>query len=233
MQREARCGACSALLLLLAACGSPARPAEHVDPAVELMEELFPAPRQGLALAADASLGRLVDDFAASTEWTVLADRDTRARIDATAAGLDRAQGVSARDVHRFVETLLVQHGYALSIASARTPRILRLVAMDGPNARGARANLLQVEPSRLGAWAREHPAFQLQAIVRAEHLDARAFANSMRPMVSDVNAQLVIPVGDGHELVLVGFAPWLAHVCDTLAALDRAQPPEAAPVQR
>lgn len=228
-----RHGALLGALLAFAACGSPARPAGEVDPAVRGMEELLPAPKQGLALVPDATLGALVDAFTAATGWSVLADRETRARLDATPAGLERAQTVAARDVHPFVETLLVEHGYALSIASARPPRILRLVAMQGPSARAARSNLLQVEPAALAAWAREHPAFQLQTVLRAEHLDAREFANSMRPMLSDANAQLVLAVGDGHELVLVGFAPWLAHARDTIVTLDRAQPPAEAPAQR
>lgn len=223
MHRGALLGA---FALVLGACGSTARTSERSAPAAGGLEELFPAPKQVLALPADASLGTVVDAFTSATEWTVLADRDTRARLDATPAGLDRAQAVAAGGVHPFVEALLVQHGYALSVASARPPRILRLVAMEGPGARGAPADRLQVEPAELDAWAREHPAFQLQTVLPVERLDARELAVGLRPRISDADTQLMIVAGDGHALVLAGFAPWLAQMRDTVRALEQAQPP-------
>lgn len=220
-------------LALVAACGSTRD--RDVAPRGDgvAMSVLLPAPSKGMELVPESSLGALIDAFTTATDWTVLADAETRARLDATGSGIERAQSLPANEVHPFVEALLVQHGYGFALVSARSPRILRVASFQAPSVRHLRETPIHVPPGELEPWAREHPAFQLQVVLDAMELDMVAFESAIRPTLSEWAAQAIVPTGSRRTLVLKGFAPWLVHVRDTVAALDRAKVPPADPTVR
>ncbi|MBK7875187.1 MAG: hypothetical protein IPJ77_05470 [Planctomycetes bacterium] len=224
--RTARSAASALLLALSLGCTNTAPVDESPDAArPSAVDALFTPPTRGFDVKPSTTLSDLLDDFSEATGWAVLADAGDQRGLANTQVGLQGRRDVPANEVHAFVESVLVTHGYAFSLASAREPRILRVVPLRGPGASLSRsgAGPVDVELADLERWEREHPGFVLRALVRLEHADGRALANSLRALVRDPNLEVVVPVGDGRTVILSGLAPWMRETRDLIAELDLA----------
>ena len=185
--------------------------------------ELLPRPSKPLVLRTNDTLADLVDAFSDATGIPVLADADARRVLQITKLELGAPRELALAEVYPFVETVLVQNECALTIPSARAPRILRIVTPRGLGADRYRtlAGPIDVEPAELDRWAATHPALPLRMLLRVEHGDVGSIVDALKGEISDGITQSVTRLGSSRFVILFGFAPWLRAQRDLLARID------------
>jgi type II secretory pathway component GspD/PulD (secretin) len=195
--------------LVFASCASA--------PIQKSSSDLFPAPSAGIAIPNDMQLDKLVAEFSKVTGITAIADSQTKMLLQGT-TGLNRAVEVPAGEVYSFVESVLVQNDFYLTVLHEREPRLFAIHARNV--SRGSR-EMPFVVPSKDIASMGQHPAILIMTTLELAHVDVRTLANSMRTMFTDANTQQIIPVGNSNQLILTGFGGTVASIARMLQEAD------------
>ncbi|MFN0243270.1 MAG: hypothetical protein ACKVWV_10300 [Planctomycetota bacterium] len=187
----------------------------------------FPAPREGLKLAADLADGGpvmldVVNEFSRVTGQTLVIDPQTRMQLQTTKVGLNQDIAVPPDQVYFVVETLLVQRDFALVRLNDREPRMLALYSLAIPNALALRGRAVFVRSDESVLYSR-HPALLITTSLDLPYTDVRTLSNSMRSLFQDANTQQIIPVGNTNTLILTGTGSNVFALVEMLRAIDDA----------
>jgi hypothetical protein len=192
----------------------------------------FPVPKEGLAIAGDASGGPTLDkvlaDFERVTGVHFVVGPETANLLSMTHVGVTRPLDVPAAEVWSVVETLVTQHDFLFSLLRREDPRLIGVESMEGPARKTARSAAIQIEAADIPVWQR-HPAFLVQTVLDLDQLDVRTISNSMRSMFTDANTQQIIPVGNTNSMMILGSGPTVASLAATFRAMNETERRSAA----
>ena len=191
----------------------------------------FPAPKSGIKIAIgpgeDMKIEALLDRFSEVTGQVLLIDPSVRQLMRSQETGLNRSVDVPASEVYPFVETILSQNEFVLTVLSAREPRLLGVHSLtQGPERGSLRNGALQVSPQAIASYDR-HPAVLVTTTLDLPHVDVRTLSNSLRALYTDANTQQIIPVGNSNSVILTGLGRNVAsqvamlRECDEIARVS------------
>lgn len=182
-------------------CASP--PALEGDP--------FPVATQGLSVPSFGdgawSIETLLREYARVTGQNVLLEADTRTLASTERVGLLLPTEVPVENIHSFVEGILFESDFVLSVVHAEAPRILAVHSMQTGARQRLRNKATYVPREQLNTYA-SHPAIMVMTTLNLPKTDVRTLSNSLRTILTDANTQQIIPVGSSNSLILVGFGP-------------------------
>jgi hypothetical protein len=212
---------------LLASCLTrPANEAAQSPPSSSAQRaaagDPFPVPKEGFSIKvasdSDPKLDALLSEFSRVTGQALLINREVRAMLQSTSAGLNRSVDVPAQEVYPFVEFVLAQNGIVLIPRGGAEPRLLAV-----ENARANRNTIedaIQVPAGEIAMWAR-HPAFLVSTVIDLPNSDVRTLSNSMRTLFKDQVTQIFIPVGNSSSLIIIGTGSAAASMVSMLRSVD------------
>lgn len=207
---------------------APADTDAHVAISVALTEDgLFPAATEDLALAwPDGSEGLTLLDvvhaYGAVTGQRLAMRADTINTLRSTRAPIDRPTSVPATEVQGFVEAMLRAEDVMITIDRAAEPRLIGVHSLQTAYRNGIRSRAQAVDSDDVELM-RRHPAMLFQTVVDLPNVDVRQMSNSMRTLIVDANTQQMLPAGNEHSMVVIGYGPMVADMVEQLRAIDAA----------
>jgi general secretion pathway protein D len=222
------------LSILLASACSALPNQKTASPSITSAADPFPAATAGIQVTiadgADMKLQKLLDDFSKVTGVALLMDAETRSDVSKSSTGLNRSIDVPASEVYSVVETILLQHGFALIPVHDRDPRIASLVSINQSGNRqvNLRSSACFVSARDLESYSR-HPAILITTSIDLPHTDVRTLSNAMRTMFTDANTQQIIPAGNTNTLILTGFAGTIVNTVRILQLAEESSAKAAA----
>lgn len=162
----------------------------------------------------------LLVEYGRLTGQHVRVSAETHNFLQNTHLGLLRSVVVPKAEVQGYVEGLLHEGDYVLQVVRPRAPRLLRVTSLQTGARTGIRSSAPFVPEEELDAWA-DHPAMLIETVVHLPNVDVRQLSNSMRTMITDANTRQMLPAGDTHTMVLVGFASEVVELADMLRRMD------------
>ena len=224
----------SSLLAATALCALTLAPAAPAD-------ELFPLPEGPLIVGAPShssvgeSFADLLRRFSALTEIGITARAETMAQLEATRLDLIGAVSVPPEEVYSFVESLLLQNDFVVTLLRESEPRLLAVHSVYSSSERnvGLKARLMPIE---LVEALEDHPALMIRTVVDVSPADASLVARALLDSVRNQHGFWVWGTGSRASLVIAGPAGWVREtaalaklVASNQAALDQ-RLAEAAP---
>ncbi len=183
-------------------------------------EAAFPAASSRMTIAAEASLLEVLASYAAVTGIQLHAGPAVREKLAAAPTGLLRSVDVSAPAVHSFVEGLLCNQGFLLSVMTAEP---VHLIAVFHPGSTAFRpAPLFLSDPVDSAELVVEHPAVFFSTTLSLPNTDVRRLSTSLRTLLTDTRTASLIAGGE-HDLWLSASGGALAEMAQTFLTLDAA----------
>lgn len=230
------------LPVVLASCASvaPAASQSNAPAARNAPSDPFPPPAQGLAIRAPNSEGagptldELLRGFGRATGNQILVAKSSVELLKHTPVGLLDAVELPPERVYPFVEAVLRQNGYALSLIDAHAPRLLALIDMSSGRSQPPNPRVWSVPAEQLEGYAL-HPALLIQTTLELPHTDVRQLANSLRSVQGGNSFLQIINAGSTGQVLLSGTAGEVWDCARMLLDMDaregkRTPPPEVKP---
>jgi hypothetical protein len=205
--------------VLIAGCAIAAGPVAAPAP----QQAPFPSPTKGLAIEASGieggtTLAELLREFCSATGQNLSVSQSTRQQLEMTPVGLMNPVEVPEAEVYSFVEGLLRQHDYVLTVQRDVAPMLLGVYSRDDRQRRSIRDQGRGVAREELDQWA-AHPAVMIRTVVDVAPANAHELGNNLRMLVSDQSLHGIWSSGSPASMIVEGPAAW---VIDTTATIER-----------
>jgi hypothetical protein len=216
-------------LLAFACAASPAMTAQQAGRAGETRAAAgaFPTPKEGLKLTVTADGGptieQLVAEYERVTGLHVVASPETRSIMRQSRTGLARDLDVPASRVYEVVESIFAANSYALTQLTREEPRMLAIHSLNTNERNTIRSKSLLIPVAEVEAYAR-HPALLVHTAVDLPLIDVRTLSNSLRTLLTDTHTEALIPLGNSNQLVVGGYASFVAETVRMLQVAHEAE---------
>lgn len=206
---------------------APPTPGARQAPATPAgQQDRFPQATKSLTIGATVmgedpvTLADVVRMFSESTGLTISVSDPDRMRLEQTSAGLMTGVTVPTGAVYSFVETMLIEHDFALTLLRSEAPMLLGLYHLPTFEGTAPYSAVLSLSEAELMAF--DHPAVLVSTLLNLPHIDVRTLANSLRAVPKE-KVTTVIPIGNTTTVVFRGPARSVRGLVDMVRQADRA----------
>lgn len=182
----------------------------------------LPVPRGELVIevaggTAQPSLADVIVEYAELAALDVFCAPESRMMLEGTASGLQSSVTVPPADVQAYVETLLVQNGFAVTLVRETEPRLLRIDSLR--TERRQHVGMARFVPADRTDVMEEHPAMLVKTVLPLPNVHVKEVCKSMNALSWRGEEQRVMPAG-ADTVILVGFGPSVAADIELLRTL-------------
>jgi hypothetical protein len=189
----------------------------------------FPIPDSPVVIPASSdSAGFTIEDlivlYSEATGQHCVMDLETRMYAAAARATsiTGEAMTIAPERLQVTFETFLVVNDFLFAPLTAVEPRLFTVISLDTGARSTIRSRSMYLPADRLDEAA-GHPAMLFTTVIQLPNTDVRQVSTALRQMFPDPNTELMLPVGNSHSMVLIGFGPHVSSLAQLLEVADEA----------
>lgn len=189
--------------------------------------ELLPPAKAELEIAVGEGgapkLSELMKQMTASTGVTFTTSESVRRDLETYSCGVLTSVRVPPEGAWLWVESLLLDRGYQLSIQAASPPWLVSVYPVSArPGEPSVRTNT-HVPIERIEVVA-HHPALWVSTVLDLPHVDVRQLGNSLRGITTDPTGQQnLVAVGNTNSVIVTGSGRQVLQLVEMLRHVDAA----------
>lgn len=208
---------------------APALAAPASAPAPTSTQEgpLFAPARKAMVLAGggeDAVMTYydLVEQYESLTDQVALFTEDTKNVLRQRPLPANGELSIAPDRVQLAFESLMRSGDFVVIPPKTLDIPVFEIVNLSGMGRSNIRSRTTMIDSGQLDL-ADAHPAVLFTVSIDLPNTDVRQLSNSMRTMITDANVQQMLPAGNSHSMVLVGFGDQIGGFARTLRLIDEA----------